>query len=326
MLELARRGVLGVCLLLGLWLYFLPDPTPLWTVEPAGAGQGAAARVVTVSGPLWRAYFRQADQALAGAKTEKAFARRLGQGPRSDGSVGPKLYYKYYDPPLSDLGGPDNIRLRLEGTDLALSLGVFVPHPGTAPGKDQPPASLTHPWRKTGWKAWPAGLLTALFLPWPAGGRAVLRWPRRKIVALDVFWLAFAGLFFGLPLAIFHGMAFANARQAVMTVLCWGAAGLGLALGRVAAARAARGVLLADQGVTIIGLGEEVFVPYGGPSSARLLAPCGWRRRLGWFASWTVALTLRNGETLLVNLGDAEQADRLVQAFEEGFSEQGPAQ
>lgn len=314
MLELARRGVLGACLLIGLWLYFLPDPSPLWTVEPAGAGQNGSARVVTVSGPLWAAFFRQAGQALAGEKAEKAFARRLGQGPRQNGEVGPKLYYKYYDPPLADLGRPEKATLRLEGTELSLALGVFAPDPGAAPWAERPPSNLTHPWRKTGWKAWPAGLLTALFLPWPALGGAVLRWPRRKILAQDIAWLGLTGLCFGLPLAVFHAMPFAGAERAGITALCWGLAGLGLGLGWKAAARAASVVRLSDGGLTIIGLGEEVFVPYGRLASARPLPRSGLRWALGWFSSWTVELTMQGGKTLFVRLGDHEQVRRLLEA------------
>ncbi|GAB6035931.1 hypothetical protein JCM15519_04900 [Fundidesulfovibrio butyratiphilus] len=313
MLELARRGVLGACLLIGLWLFFLPDRTPLWTVGPYGEGGDPAVRTVTVSGPLWAAFFQQAGKALAGAKVEKTLARRLGLGPRQDGSKGPKLYFKYYDPPLSELGRPEKVALRLEGTDLALSLDVFVPDPRIALWTEQPPPALIHPWRKTGWKAWPAGLLTALFLPWPGRGKGLLRWPGRKILALDLCWLGLTALCFGFPLAFFQGMAFAGAQRTACTALCWALACLGLGLGWVAAARAASGVRLTDQGLTIIGLGEDEFVPYDRLASAQSPERSGWRARFGWFTPWIVVLTLLDGETLSVRLGDAEQAGRLVQ-------------
>lgn len=312
MVELYRRVILALTIALGLWLYFLADLTPFYSVQtpkPSATPQALNPDrllpfprrseppvVIPVSGPQEEQFMAKAAAVSSGQDDDPAWLRRIPPFERAWDRPR-EIYFKDWEFPLAGLlpdpliaGGPPLVladaagrRLGLRFTridDSAFQLGSGLTEYG-------PPLAMVFVWRPWAWWCFGAGLAVYGLLPWRRFDRAWRHYARWRVCLGDFGWVLLFTVFFGLPLAIVGGSVQAVAANAVFPCVFWPLAGLGLLAAWYSAWGASFRLRLSPSGLVFGALGpdrEIAFAAIAAASPVRLRSPR-WFIRLLWIAA-----------------------------------------
>lgn len=286
MLELYRRVALAVCLAGALWLYFLADLTPFFSLRQPKAPEAprthnaesllAAPRVVppptviTVDGAEWPPFLAKALAVSRGQDTDPDWLRRVPAFERTWDRPR-EVYFQADEPPMRDI----EARLPLAPDTLLVPAGQDGPtlavrytrlsdddfHLGSGLSEYGPPRALVFPWR---W-LWPwclgLGLLAYLLPPWPRFARGERHFARWRVCLGDFGWAFMFAIFFGLPMAIVGGSVQALAAYPVFPMVLWPLAGLALLLVWFTAFSASLRIRLSQKALVIGALGPPLTIP-----------------------------------------------------------------
>jgi hypothetical protein len=334
MLELIRRVLLALTIAMGLWLFFLADLTPYYSVripnppsKPGVHGQDSLLpfprtsqppEVMAVSGEQGERFMAKAVEVSGGQDADPAWMRRIPPFERKWDRPR-EIYFKVSEFPLAGLiprkvgpGNPPRVledasgrRLQLRFTrldDASFSLGSGLSEYG-------PPLALVFAWRPWAWWCFGAGLATYLMLPWPRFAAGCLHFARWRVCLGDFGWVLMFSVCFGLPLAIVGGSVQALTCYGIFPCVFWVLAGLALVLVWYTAWAASFHVGLEDGGVSMGALGQELGIPFSSvvaASPVRHRYPK-WFIRLLWIAALFGRGTARlqvAGQAMLLGASD----------------------
>lgn len=313
MLELYRRIGLALAIALGLWLFFLADLTPFYSVKTpkpvARAGTQAPGSllpvprrseppmIISVSGPQEEQFMAKAAAVSSGQDVDPDWLRRVPPFERTWDR--PRdIYFKATEFPLAALlpgppapSGPSLLFEDAAGHKLELRLTRLDDesfHLGTGLTEYGPPLTMVFVWRPVAW--WCLGLGLALYclLPWrqfDASWRYFARW---RVCLGDLGWAILFIAFFGLPMAIVGGSVQAVAAYPVFPCVLWPLAGLSLVGAWFAAWAASFRLRLDPSGLTLGALGPDLALPFASIVAAypvRHRYPR-WFIRLLWIAAF----------------------------------------
>ncbi|MYL85095.1 hypothetical protein GTA51_18465 [Desulfovibrio aerotolerans] len=313
MLELYRRIFLALAIALGLWLFFLADLTPFYSVKTpkpvARAGSHAPGSllplprrseppvIISVSGLQEEQFMAKAAAVSSGQDVDANWLRRVPPFERTWDRPR-EIYFKAPEFPLNallpgppDTSGPPLLFVDAAGHTLELRLTRLDDdsfHLGSGLTEYGPPLTMVFVWRPVAW--WCLGLGLALYglLPWrqfDATWRYIARW---RVCLGDFGWAILFIAFFGLPMAIVGGSVQAVAAYPVFPCVLWPLAGLSLVGAWFAAWAAAFRLRLDPDGLTLGGLGPDLAIPFASIVAAypvRHRYPR-WFVRLLWIAAF----------------------------------------
>jgi hypothetical protein len=334
MLELFRRVLLALAIALGLWLFFLADLTPFYSVRlPKTATRTGAhgpasllpfprreqpPQVIPVSGERAERFFAKAVAVSGGADTDPVWMRRIPPFERRWDRPR-EIYFKASEFPLADAvsrppqpgRGPvvltNGSGQRLELRVTRLDDDAF--HLGSGLSEYGPPLAMVFVWRPWAWWCFGVGLAAYALLPWRRFGARWRHFARWRVCLGDVAWVLMFTVFWGLPLAIVGGSLQALTVYGLFPAVLWPLAWLSLVMLWYAAWGASFRVGLDDRGLAMGALGRDLDIPYGSITRAtpvRHRYPK-WFIRLLWIASLFGRGTARlqmAGQAMLLGASD----------------------
>jgi hypothetical protein len=327
MLELYRRIALALAIAMGLWLFFLADLTPFYSVQvPKPPSRqvvadrdsllptprrSESAEIINVSGPQEERFMAKAVAVSSGQDNDPDWLRRIPPFERTWDR--PRaIYFKAPEFPLPAVrsirpaaGTPSRMladatgrRLDLRYTRLdddSFQLGSGLSEYG-------PPLAMVFTWRPWAWWCFGAGFGLYLALPWRRFGKTWRHFARWRVCLGDFGWVFMFVVCFGLPLAIVGGSIQALTVYGIFPCVLWPLAGLSLVLVWHTAWAASFRVGITPAGVRLGALGPDLDIPFASIVSATPVH----HRYPKWFIRllWIAALFGR-GTSRLQGVGQA---------------------